>query len=438
MLLTALAAFLAAGALGDSYYGNTPDDMIPYHRMHVKPYIQNFYAKAQLWNGPGRNLPEPNVKTVKLGVIAPRRGPLGHFGIQMMHGAEMAIADANAAGGYKGKRFELVEREDKATWGDSSNTMVGLIFKDQVWGVLGTIQSENSHVMMRVALKFPTPVINCGTTDQTLMEHRVPFILRTIPDDRQYSYATAWYLFKQKHYQRVALFRINNRDGRFAVKKLTDAARRLNHPWIVDQRFVDGDTDFSAQLQKIQDSNPDAVVVWGNPLETCLILKQMRARGMREPVIAWYRIVEPDFLKMAGKDAEGVVCPYPYDPTRTDPKWRRFRARYTQRYGMEPDVFAAYAYDSMNIMTGAIRKVGLNRFRIADIFDTMPAYDGVTGKMVFNGARTNLAPIRMAEVRHGKFHFRPTGLPSMSAIDNAAPAEPMPENGSGDDSGGYR
>ncbi|MGC8667812.1 MAG: ABC transporter substrate-binding protein [Chthonomonadales bacterium] len=395
------------------YYANTPAELVPYKGMLHKAYVANFYETPQKWLGPGRSEREPTVRQVKIGFLGPTgsTGPLAPFGKQMLQGAQMAIADANAAGGYKGRPFVLCINEDKARWGDSSNSMVKMYCDQNVWAVLGTVDSANSHVMMRITLKLPIPVVNSATTDQTLMEHRVPFITRVIPDDRQYAYATVWYLFKDRGYRNVALLRINNRDGRFAIRKLMDGARRLGHPFIFELRFNDGDTDFSEQLQRIKDSPADAVVVWGNPRETALIARQMRRMGMQQPIVGWFRAVDPETVRIGGEDVEGMVCPFPYDPQSPDPLARRFRERFRKRYGQDPGVFAAYAYDGMKLLTDAIKRAGLNRVRIGDALLHLKAVRGVTGPIIFDGARNNVRRIYLAQLIHHKFSFRPATVP---------------------------
>ncbi len=419
--LLALGAIMAAPPLGaaprhpaapaprDPYYANTPDELIPYRRMKIKPYERNFYAKPQKWNGPGRDEPDAKPRTVRfgfLGTLDPAN-PLGAFGKQMLQGCQLAIAEANGAGGYKGTPFELMIHADRARWGDSSNEMVRMVCNDQVYGVLGSVDSANSHVMMRVTLKFPVPVVNSATTDQTLMEHRVPFITRVIPDDRQYAYATAWELFRVKHFHNVAMIRINNRDGRFAIRKLVDAARRLGSPIPVEVRFNDGDSDFSEQLSHIKPVSPDAVIVWGNPRETALIVKQMRSMGMNQPIYGWFRAVEPDLLAHTGQLMEGFTAAVPMNPTSRSPRWTHFRAAYLRRFHQEPDTFATYGYDGMNALIGATRTAGLNRVRISDALEKLNTLEGASGTLRFDGGRSNICPIYMAEVRHGRFVYRP-------------------------------
>jgi ABC-type branched-subunit amino acid transport system substrate-binding protein len=81
-----------------------------------------------------------------------------------------------------------------------------------------------------------------------------------------------------------------------------------------------------------------------------------------------------------------------------------------KRFGQEPDVFAAHAYDGMNIIIEAIRKAGLNRVLIRDVMTdmkTIQGYDGVTGKLELDGSWNNIRNIYMAEVHNGKFSFSP-------------------------------
>lgn len=395
------------------YYAHTPAEFIPYKNLRVKYYHDNFYLEPQKWLGPGREIPEPKVKEVKIGWLGPPGdyGPLAEFGKQMLQGSQLAIDRANAAGGYKGKPFRLSVHIDRARWGDSSNAMVKMVYDEGVWGVLGSMDSANSHVMMRTTLKFPVPVVNTATTDQTLMEHRVPFIIRTIPDDRQFAYAATWYLYKEKKYNRATMIRINNRDGRFAINKLLATARRIGHPYLAEVRFMDGASDFKQQIDHVKQFNSDAVVVWGNPRETALVVKQMRAMGMNQPVIGWFRAIEPSLIQLGGKDVEGMVLVSPWDPTRSDPLLKDFQARYRKRFGMEPDAFAAYAYDGMDILINSIRKAGLNRVKIADANLAIKSYHGVSGMMEFDGARNNVCPIYLAQVKNGKFVYRRSGLP---------------------------
>jgi ABC-type branched-subunit amino acid transport system substrate-binding protein len=131
---------------------------------------------------------------------------------------------------------------------------------------------------------------------------------------------------------------------------------------------------------------------------------------MNQPIYASDRTVSPEFLKLAGSLAEGIVTTCQYNPDSDDPKLKAFKTNYMKRFGQEPDVFAAHAYDGMNMIIAAIQKVGLNRALIRDILTdmkTFQGYQGVTGKVLFDATWNNVRPIFMAEVKNGKFNFSP-------------------------------
>ena len=81
---------------------------------------------------------------------------------------------------------------------------------------------------------------------------------------------------------------------------LTVLLHGLGIPFIIEERFNDGETDFKSQLERIKKTSPDAIVIWGNAKESALILQQIRAMGLNQPVYASDRMVNPEFLRIAG------------------------------------------------------------------------------------------------------------------------------------------
>jgi len=136
----------------------------------------------------------------------------------------------------------------------------------------------------------------------------------------------------------------------------------------------------------------------------------MREMGMEQPVYGCDRLMSPVFLEIAGEEAEGVVTTCQYNPTLDIPKLVAFNRNYEKRFGLEPDVFAAHAYDGMNIIIDAIHMAGLNRYLIRDVLTdlkTFQGYQGVTGEIIFDASWNDIGAIWMTEVRDGKFEFFP-------------------------------
>jgi branched-chain amino acid transport system substrate-binding protein len=405
-------------------YANEPADMSPYAKF-VTPYYLN-YTQPTIWNGPGRDKPDPKgVTEVRIGFLGPiaKDDPDYLFGQRMLHGAQLAIEEANARGGYGGKPFHLMLHDDynnwqeqalsgpdrptdPAIWGAASDETVKMIYDDKDWAIFGSISSESTHIALRVSLKAEIPIVNSASTDPTIPETSVPFYFTDLQDDRVQSYTLARRIYTELGLKRVAILRINNRYGRMGVPKFRDASRRLGYPVVIEQKFMAGDTDFTRQLRVIQESRTDAIVLWTDEVPAAAILKQMRALDMHQRVFGSYRTLGSDLLASAGPAAEGFEAVFPYDPTRNDPRWLAFNRRFEARFNEAPDQFSSLAYDGMNILLEAICKAGLNRIRIQDALDDTLQYDGVTGHMVFDPNQKNVTPMYIGTVHDGAITYR--------------------------------
>jgi branched-chain amino acid transport system substrate-binding protein len=437
-------------------YAGEPRDLQPYAKFTPDPYDVN-YTHPNLYSGAARDIPDPkDISEVRIGFIGPIAQQADQvFGLRMLHGAQLAVDEANVRGGYGGKPFRLMVHDDynnwqrgaeygaerptdSEIWGSASDEAVKMVYDEQDWAIFGGISSETTHIVLRVSLKAEIPVVNSASTDPTIPETYIPWYFTDIQDDRVQSYTLARHIFTDLGLKRAALLRVNNRYGRLGVVKFRDAARRLGHPVVIEQKFLPGDTDFRRALGIIRDSRADAIVVWADEGQTAGILKQMRELGMNQRVFGSYRTLGDELLAQARSAAEGFEAVFPYDPTRNDPQWVRFNQRYAAQYGEKPEQFAALAYDAMNILLESICRAGLNRARIQDALDQVYQYDGVTGHMVFDPLNKNVSPMYLGSVHDGTIVFRVATMNKAAGLtagqhNDSAPATVLPYARVGED-----
>ena len=424
-------------------YAGEPQDLRPYAKFE-EPYFEN-YLEPNIYTGAGRDIPDPkDVTEVRIGFFGPvEPGPDQVDGLRMLHGAQLAVEEANARGGYGGKPFKLMMHNDynnwqanavygtnrptgSAIWGSASDEAVKMIYDDQDWAIFGSINSESTHIILRVALKAEIPIVNSASTDPTIPETYIPWYFTDLQDDRVQAYTLARHIYTELGLKRVALLRVNNRYGRMGVPNFRNASVRLGHPVVIEQKFLPGDKDFSRELQIIRESRVDGIVLWADEGEAASILKQMRAMGMKQRVFGSYRTLGPDLLAQAGTAAEGFEAVFPYDPTRKDPLWLGFNRRFENRFHEQPEQFASLAYDAMNALLDSICKAGLNRARIHDALADIEEYDGVTGHMVFDPNQKNVAPMYLGTVSHGAITYSLATMEKQPAPQPGADAQKSP------------
>jgi branched-chain amino acid transport system substrate-binding protein len=387
-------------------YGDVPGEVEPWKGVG-EPYQRWFLEKME-FKGAGREEPEPEgLESVKLGILAPLYGnPDAALGTAMRNGMAMAIEEANAEGGYRKIPFRAVEKNDLPLWGASSNSIVELCYDDEVWAILGSVEGNSTHVLLRVALKIEIPIVNTADTDPTLMETNIPWILRVMPDDRQACYRLFARCFRERGLRRMAILRTGERYGRIGVAEFADSFRRAGAPVPIDLRYARGGVLPEGTAGKIRAARCDGILLWGNAVDMARALKALRAAGVDLPVFGPDRMVSEAFLEEAGPAAEGVTAAFPYDPGREDPAWTAFGKRFRERWGREPDPYAAYGYDGARLLVACVRKAGLNRARIRDELYALDSWDGgVTGPMRFDAVKSNLRPSILARRAGGKWVY---------------------------------
>jgi len=389
-------------------YANEPEDMQPFSRFTV-PYYQH-YTKTPDYNGAAQDVttvPASSVSSVDIGFLGPIENHKDiALGTAMLRGAQLAVAEANARGGYGGKPFRLMVHNDAATWGASSNEIVKMVYDEKVWAMLGSISADSTHIALRVSLRAELPIVNSASTDPTIPETIIPWILMSLQDDRVQGYTLARRIYTDLGLKRIGLLRVNERYGRFGVVKFRDASRRLGHPVVIEQKFEPMDKSFTRELQVINDSRVDGIVLWTDAAAAGTILKEMRGMGMKQPVFGSFRVLGDDLFRVAGDAAEGLEIVYPFDPTRDDPLWLNFQKRFAAAYQAKVDAFSALGFDTMNILLDAICRGGLNRGLIRNALYALERYHGVTGEMTFDPNEKNIAPMYLGRVKDGKVAFR--------------------------------
>jgi branched-chain amino acid transport system substrate-binding protein len=403
--LTNLNAPLPSSLQQYPYYGNTPDEMIPFRGL--EPHHRYWLTRLP-FRGPGADYPDPpNLKSLKVGLLTPTLyGPEGARGQRTRKGVLLAFEEEAALRKPGQLPFELIEKQDAPQWGSAANITVE--FRDEeVLGFLGTIDGDSTHVALRATLKLEIYMINTSDPDPTLTETQVPWLTRVFPDDRQQCWRLAWLVVKERGCKRIAVMRESSRPGRVGVMHFNNYIRRLGYPPVAHLFFKPGSRDISSQLKTIKEQNPDAILFYGQPEDIGYSAAAFRKAGITAQFFGFDRLKEDGFLRNAGTAAEGMTITYFFNPARTDKSWTDFLQRFQKRWGEKPDIYAAYGYDGAKMMIQAINHVGPNRYRVRDYLANLDEWDGVTGHMIFDARWDNIVPISVAEFKKGTWHFQP-------------------------------
>jgi len=349
-------------------------------------------AHAYEYNGPGRDLAEPqDLDEVRIGLFIPTRGDRAAAGLSLRRGAELAVKQANARGGYDGTPFSLVIRPDDFVWG-SAREVVKLVYEDRVWAVAGAVGGQSTHIAQQIITKAQVPLLGVATTDASLTQINIPWMFRLMPDDDAVARTLAAHLVRTEGYTAIAAVASTAYDSRLRAEAFEQWAQRLGAPLRLSLRYNPGDQYFDKQLHLLTSATVQAVVVWGDAAESIRLVKQLCQQLPEAHVFGGPGLAMHSELELSAGCSAGLTLVTPCDLWRHDPHVQTFADQYSQLYGTAPDLVAAYAFDGMQLLIAAVHSAGLNRARIRDALAEMQPYAGITGEIRFDGSGSNTAP----------------------------------------------
>ena len=192
--------------------------------------------------------------------------------------------------------------------------------------------------------------------------------------------------------------------GDLTLKALQQFAEGAGIKILTNERFARTDTAVNAQVIKIMAASPEAVLVGGAGTPSAAPQTAFVERGYKGPIYHMHGVVNPDFIRVAGKTGEGAIAPtgaivvaeqlpdgHPLKKTSLD-----FLAAYESKFGPKTrNAFAGYAYDAYALVTAAVpkalarAKAGTPEFRQA-LRDALAGSQNVVGThAVYNLSATD-------------------------------------------------
>ena len=340
--------------------------------------------------------------TAKVGLITATTGGAAAYGLAIKEGVELAVEEINAKSKTK---IELVVVDEKGVKNEAINAMNKVVHKDNVVAVCGPMLSGTMFAAGPIAQQAGVPTLGTSTTAEGITDIG-NFIFRNAVPESIAIPAAVEKAHKVLGFKKVAIMYSNNNDMQVSVfNTYKDVFAKMGVEVVTIETFADKDTDFSAQLTKIQQLNPDVLAVAALYQEGSLIMKKARDMGMNMPVIGNNGFNSPQYMKLAGKAADGSIVGSPWFPEKQDAKVQNFRKAFKAKYNHEPDQFAAQAYDGMYLLHAEIEKAGTvtDRKKVRDALAAIKDFVGVTGKFAFDEKRNPKMDINVLVIKDGKF-----------------------------------
>jgi branched-chain amino acid transport system substrate-binding protein len=318
---------------------------------------------------------------ITIAVAGPMTGGESAFGRQMKNGAEMAVADLNAAGGLLGKKLVL-DVEDDACDPKQARSVAEKIGSAKIPFVAGHYCSSSSIPASEAYADGNVLQITPASTATKFTDGNLWNVARVCGRDDQQGPAAAAYIAKAFAGKNVAILNDKTSYG----KGLADETKKaLNAAGFTEKMFESynkGDKDFNAIVSRLKRDNIDLVYVGGYHQEAGLILRQMRDQGLKTILMAGDALNDKEFASITGPDAEGTLFTFGPDP-RNNPAAKAIVEEFKAK-NIDPEGYTLYTYAAMQVWSQAAAAAGSTDAK--KVMDKIKAgaWDTVIGNLSFD------------------------------------------------------
>jgi branched-chain amino acid transport system substrate-binding protein len=321
---------------------------------------------------------------IRIGVVGPMTGDAADYGHWLERGTFLAAREINEAGGVDGRPIELVFFDDRCDAYEAAMAGHRIVADETIFAVIGHVCSSCTFATQPAYEDAKLTHITPSSTNPEICARGFKYQFRTITHDGLQGPLMARHAIETLGLKKVAII--------YGAEDYATGLFESTEPVIPEQggelvaveSFTPGDKDFSAQLTKIAEADPEALLYFGHYAEGALVTKQRIAAGMEDvAVIQPGGSQQPGFLELAGEAAEGAFILVFYDPFSPTPENQKFLTAYQDFFaGETPSEQAAYGYEVVYVLKEAIEK-GATKENLPDILRTIE-YTGPTGVTRFD------------------------------------------------------
>jgi ABC-type branched-subunit amino acid transport system substrate-binding protein len=345
--------------------------------------------------------PRPALEPIRIAIINPQTGDFSSLGQWEHKGVKLAVDEANATGGVHGRPIELSVFDDEGVAARAAE-LAQKVGAGGYVAILGSALSGNTLAMAPNLARQRIPAITSGQAP-SLAALGNPYVFLNSATSTTFDETLAAYVIDRTDLRTIAMITNEGAYGRGERAAFTASLAARGIAPVADRQVAVGQKDFAQALTAIRQTNPDALFIGAEEIQSGLIVQQARSLGITATLLGGAPMGTDVFLNTAGVEAvEGAIFATPYPTNDENDATREFAAAYQAAYGEAAEYHGAKAYDGARILIEALRAsdvaTGL------DLADAIRAvrFRGLLGEFAFDTTGVGIHQTRVATVKAGK------------------------------------
>jgi len=377
--------------------------------MNVRKILTTLTASLILTLAAGQ---APAAEPIKIGSFLAVTGGASFLGDPELKTLQMYIEEINAKGGVIGRQIELVHYDDGGSPKKSVNFAKRLIQKDKVDVIVGGSTSGSTLAVMPLVDRAQIPFISLAGSVKIISP--VQYWTFKMPHTDAMAAAKIYGDMKQRGITKIALISGSGGFGKSGRTQSLQLARQYGIEIVADESYGAKDTDMTAQLTKIRDTDAQAILNFGFGTGPAIVTKNVRQLGIELPLYQSHGVASKKFIELAGDAAEGVRLPAAAllvadqlpDSDPQKPVLLAYKKKFEAKYG-PVSTFGGHAYDGLHIALEAIERAGsTDKAKVRDEIEKTRGFIGTGG--IYNMSPRDhlglsLKAFKMLEIKDGNW-----------------------------------
>jgi branched-chain amino acid transport system substrate-binding protein len=290
---------------------------------------------------------------IGLPVLVPVTGFLSLEGTSQRNGALLAIR--NAPGSVK---INAPVTDTGASPEGASTALERALARGKVTAVVASMLGPQMLAMMPIALENKVPLATVsGTADLT--ERKNPYVFRFFPGDATAKAAHVRYVVEEMQKKRIALVYQTTAYGQGGRAQIIEQLKKVGLAPVMEEALEVQVKDMSAVIGKVQQSNPDVVMLHLHGGPSALFLKQAAAARVSVPIVTGSALGQPSTAALLEPAELKNVCAETNAApiaSGNSPEMEKFTQQFRAEFKTEPDGFAVGQYDAVGMILDAVQK----------------------------------------------------------------------------------
>jgi branched-chain amino acid transport system substrate-binding protein len=340
---------------------------------------------------------------IYVAVSAPLTGNYAEYGQNWQKAMNLAVGWLNAAGGINGRPLELVYNDTKSDPKESAAVAQKYTSDPKFVAQIGDFTSTACMAAQPIYDKAGMVQMSPTASHPKFSPGSI-WSFGIIGTQAGEGPFMADYAVKKLGKKKIAVLYINNDWGIATKDYFVKPAKDMGADILAIESFFETDKDFTGVLTKLRGYKPEILYIPSMYNEMALIAKQREKLGWTDVLLSGPgSLYSPKLLEIGGTSVNGLYTSAVFFPKDQLPNVQKFVKGFEEKYKSTPNMFAAIAYDGVNLLAHTIRKVGTDRKAIRDELAKTKNFEGVAGNITFTEQRDVIKTYRPLIIKNGEF-----------------------------------